>query len=191
MPAPCAVCEGGIAVRTCWALYFAFLRLGAFTFGGGLAMLPLMEHEVVHKHGWTSEQELIDLYALAQCTPGIIAVNSAAYVGGRVAGVPGSLAAVLGQITSPMCLITCIAQLFQQLTDMPLFQHALAGISAMVCALLCRTVWTMGKKSVVDKLTALLCAVSLALSLFADAPLLPLTLGAGAIGVLSGRRPKK
>ena len=167
-------------------LYFAFLRLGAFTFGGGLAMLPLMQHEIVERHGWATEEELIDMYAVAQCAPGIIAINTATHVGNHVAGIRGSIAAVLGEITSPMCLITCIALLFQHLTDEPMFQHALAGIRAMICALLCHTAWTMGKKSLVDRLTAALCILSLALSWFAGVPLIVLTLGAGVVGVVAG-----
>ena len=103
------------------ALYFSFLRLGALTFGGGMAMLPLMQHEVVERHHWATEEELIDMYAIAQCAPGIIAINSATYVGHHVAGVLGSIAAVLGEITSPMLVITCIAAVFQHFTDMPAF----------------------------------------------------------------------
>lgn len=171
-------------------LYFAFLRLGAFTFGGGLAMLPLLQHEVVERYGWATEEELIDMYAVAQCAPGIIAVNTAVYVGSHVAGVPGSLAAVLGQITSPICLISCIAFAFQHLTEQPLFQHALAGIRAMVCVLLCNTAWRMGQKSLVDIPTVMLCAAGVILSLLLHVPLIAVMLGAGLLGLLlKGGKP--
>ena len=174
-------------MKTYLQLYFTFLRLGAFTFGGGLAMLPLMQHEIVAQRGWMTEEELIDIYATAQCAPGIIAINTSVYVGSHVAGIWGSIAAVLGEITSPMCLIACIALLFRHLTDEPLFKHALAGIRAMICALLCHTVWVMGKKSLVDRLTAALCVLSFVLSWFAGVPLIVLTIGAGLAGVMLGR----
>lgn len=169
------------------ALYLSFLRLGAFAFGGGLAMLPLMQSEIVERHGWASNEELLEMYAVAQCAPGIIAVNSAAYVGNHVAGIPGSICAVLGEITSPMCLISCIVLLFRQLTDVPVFQHAVAGIRAMVCVLLCRTAWVMGRKCIVNRLTMVLCLASFALSWFGGVPLILLTLGAGIVGVLTER----
>lgn len=165
-------------------LYLAFLRLGAFTFGGGLAMLPLLQHEVVERYGWATEEQLIDMYAVAQCAPGIIAVNTAVYVGNHVAGVRGSLMAVLGQVTSPMCLLTCIAFAFQHLTEQPLFQHALAGIRAMVCVLLCNTAWRMGKKSLIDLPTTIICAAGVMLSLLLHVPLIAVVFGAGLLGLL-------
>ena len=173
------------------ALYFSFLRLGALTFGGGMAMLPLMQHEVVERHHWSTEEELIDMYAIAQCAPGIIAINSATYVGHHVAGVLGSIAAVLGEITSPMLVITCIAAVFQHFTDVPVFQHALSGMQIGVCALLCHTVWRMGKKSIVDHFTILLGVVSFLMALIFQIPLIVLTLGAGLLGVAFGGKNTK
>lgn len=167
-------------------LYFAFLRLGAFTFGGDLAMLPLLTQEVVQRYGWVREEEVIDMYAVAQCAPGIIAVNTSVYVGYRIAGPGGALAALLGQITSPMCVITCIAMLFTHLMDSAAVGHVLAGIGAMVCALLINTVWTMGKKSIRDRFTAVICAAAFVIGWALDVPILLLTLGGGLIAVLSG-----
>lgn len=167
-------------------LYFAFLRLGAFTFGGGLAMLPLLTQEVVERHRWVSGEEVIDMYAVAQCAPGIIAVNTSVYVGYRIAGPGGAIAAVLGQITSPMCVITCIAMLFNHLMDSAAVGHVLAGIGAMVCALLTNTVWTMGKKSIRDRFTAGVCAAAFVIGWVLDVPILLLTLGGGAAAVLCG-----
>ena len=164
-------------------LYLAFLRLGAFTFGGGLAMLPLLRQEIVERNHWVEEEELIDMYALAQCAPGIIAVNTSPYVGYRIAGVGGAFAAVLGQITSPMCVITIIAALFQHITDSVLFQHALAGIGAMVCVLLSNTVWTMGKKSIRDRFTVLVFIAAFAAGMLLHLPILLLTLCGGAAGI--------
>ena len=165
-------------------VYCSFLRLGAFTFGGGLAMLPLLRQEVVERHAWVSEEEVIDMYAVAQCAPGIIAVNTSVMVGYRIAGFGGVLAAVLGQITSPMCVITIIAALFQHLTDSAVFQHALAGIGAMVCVLLSNTVWTMGKKSVRDAFTAGICILAFAAGMAFDLPIILMTLCGGAAAVL-------
>lgn len=110
-------------------------------------MLPLLRQEVIERHAWVTEEELIDMYAVAQCAPGIIAVNTSAMVSYHIVGSGGVLAAVLGQITSPMCVITIIAALFRHLTDSAAFQHALAGIDVIICVLLTNTVWTMGKRA--------------------------------------------
>ncbi len=165
-------------------LYFAFLRLGAFTFGGGLAMLPLLRQEAVERYAWVTEEELIDMYAVAQCAPGIIAVNTSVMAGYRIAGFGGVLAAVLGQITSPMCVITIIAALFWHLTDSAAFQHALAGIGAMVCVLLTNTVWTMGKKSIRDAFTAVICILAFAADMAFNLPIILPTLCGGSIAVI-------
>ncbi|MDR3767530.1 MAG: chromate transporter [Butyricicoccus sp.] len=165
-------------------LYLAFLRLGAFTFGGGLAMLPLLRQEAIDRYHWVTEEELIDMYAVAQCTPGIIAVNTSVYVGYRVAGIGGVFAAVLGQVTSPMCVMTILAMLFHNHMDTGTFQHALAGIGAMVCVLLTNTVWTMGKKCIRDRFTAILGVCAFALGMAFDLPILLLTLCGGTVAVL-------
>ena len=165
-------------------LYLAFLRLGAFTFGGGLAMLPLLRQEAIDRYHWVTEEELIDMYAVAQCTPGIIAVNTSVYVGYRVAGIGGVLAAVLGQVTSPMCVMTILAMLFHNHLDTGAFQHALAGIGAMVCVFLTNTVWTMGKKCIRDRFTAILGMAAFVLGMVLDLPILLLTLGGGIVAVL-------
>lgn len=147
-------------------------------------MLPLLRQEVTERHQWVSEEELIDMYAVAQCAPGIIAVNTSTYVGYRIAGIGGVIAAVLGQITSPMCVITIIAALFQHITESAVFQHALAGIGAMVCVLLSNTVWTVGKKSIRDGLTAGICAAAFLAGILFDLPIIVLTLCGGGISIL-------
>jgi chromate transporter len=165
-------------------LYVVFLRLGAFTFGGGLAMLPLLRKEIVVTRNWIKEEDLIDMYAVAQCAPGIIAINTATYVGYAISGIVGSLIAVLGQIASPMIVITLIAAFFQHIMDSVIFQHFLAGIGAMVCVLLSNTVWAMGKKSIKDTFTAGLCSIAFLLGLLLNIPTIALTLGSGIISVM-------
>lgn len=165
------------------SLYLIFLRLGAFTFGGGLALLPFLQQEVTERHIWLNEEEVIDLYALAQCAPGIIAVNTAVYVGYRIGRLGGVLAAVLGLITSPMCLMTLVTALFRHLTESAVFQHMLAGIGAMVCALLSNTVWTMAKKSIRDALTLGICAAVCIARWFFSVSIVVLILGAGGVAI--------
>lgn len=167
-------------------LYLTFLKLGAITFGGGLAMLPILHQEVTVRRGWTSEEELIDIYAVAQCAPGIIAVNTATYVGCHVAGPTGGIAAVLGLVTSPIALMTLAMLTFRGASGSPLFQHALNGVGAMVCVLLTNTVWTMARKSIKDRLTAAICVAALLLAIAFDLPILVLTLGGGTLGLLYG-----
>ena len=90
-------------------LFMAFARIGAFTFGGGYAMLPMLQKEVVEKYHWATEDEIMDYYAIGQCTPGIIAVNTATFVGYKTAGIPGADLATLGMITPSIIIITVIA----------------------------------------------------------------------------------
>lgn len=147
-------------------------------------MLPLLLQEVTVRRHWISEEAVIDLYAVAQCAPGIIMVNTAVYVGYITAGVPGSLVAVLGEITSPMILMILIATLFQRIMDFAMFQHFLAGVGAMVCVLLVNTVWTMGKKCLKDIFTVTVCIAAFLLGMLFHAPSIVLTLGAGTVSIL-------
>lgn len=167
------------------SLYLIFLRLGAFTFGGGLALLPLLQHEVTERRAWLTEEEVIDLYALAQCAPGIIAVNTAVYVGYHISRLGGVLAAVLGLITSPMCLMTLVTALFRHLTESAVFQHMLAGIGVMVCVLLSNTVCAMAKKSILDAFTLSIGVAALVAKLFFSVSTVALILGAGGLAMIA------
>lgn len=117
-------------------LFTAFFRIGLFTFGGGYAMLPMLQREVVQRYHWATEEDLLDYFAIGQCTPGIIAVNTATLVGHRQRGALGAAFATLGVITPSLIIITIIASVLQQFAHIAAVQHAFAGIRIAVAALI-------------------------------------------------------
>lgn len=180
-------------IRLLGELYMSFFRIGGLTFGGGLAMLPMLKREVVEDRKWCTEEEVLDMYAIGQCTPGIIAVNTATYVGYKQAGFVGGLCATLGVISPSIIIISLIASILQNFIHLPAVVHALAGIRVVVCALMINTVITMVKKGVVDKLGAVLFAGGFLLACFTPVPTAVIIILAGVIGVIAkrtGRRNK-
>lgn len=168
-------------------LFMAFFRIGAFTFGGGYAMLPMLQKEVVEKYHWATEDEIMDYFAIGQCTPGIIAVNTATFVGYKTKGVLGGIIATLGIIAPSLIIITLIAAFLQNFADLAVVKYAFNGIRACVCVLIFNTVSKLAKKSVIDKICLGICIVVLLLSLFS--PLSPalIVILAGIAGVLFKR----
>ena len=134
-------------------LFCAFFRIGLFTFGGGYAMLPLLQREIVEKKKWATEEELLDYFAVGQCTPGIIAVNTATFVGFKEKKLPGAIFATLGIVSPSLVIITVIAALLSNFAHIAAVQNAFAGIRVAVCVLILNSVVKLWKKSVVDKLT--------------------------------------
>lgn len=166
------------------ALYGAFFKVGLFTFGGGYAMLPMLQKECVEKHGWTDDEELLDVFALAQCTPGIIAVNTATFLGKKQAGVLGAVAATLGVITPSLIIISLIAALLQNFADIPAVQHALAGVRVAVTGLILASVLKMGKKALKHWLSWVIALLAfLLVALFGASPVY-IVLGAALAGFL-------
>ena len=140
-------------------LFLTFFRIGAFTFGGGYAMLPMLQKELVEKKGWVTEEEMLDYFAVGQCTPGIIAVNTATFVGYKVKKVSGGIIATLGVVAPSLVIITIIAAVLSNFADIPAVKNAFAGIRVAVCVLIINSVVKLLKKSVVDKLTAVVYVV--------------------------------
>ena len=134
-------------------LFFTFARIGGLTFGGGYAMLPLLQKEVVEKRKWATEEEIMDYYAIGQCTPGIIAVNTATFVGQSTAGIAGGIFATLGVVFPSLIIITLIAAFLQNFAELAVVQYAFSGIRVCVCVLIFNAVVKLWKKSVVDKKT--------------------------------------
>lgn len=149
-------------------LFIAFVRIGAFTFGGGYAMLPMLEREVVEQHHWATSDELLNFYAVSQCTPGVIAVNVATMVGSRVAGTLGAAVATFGVVLPSFIIILLIASLLQTVSHLAIIQHAFAGIRIAVGALILSTIVKLLKSSVNDKVTTLLFCATLLCMLMAD-----------------------
>lgn len=134
-----------------WELIVTFFKMGLFTFGGGYAMLPLLQREVVENKGWATEEELLDYYAIGQSTPGIIAVNTASFVGYFQAGIFGAVMATIGLVLPSVIIILTVASILNQYTDLALLQHAFAGIRVAVSALVSISIYRLGKAGIVDK----------------------------------------
>ncbi len=166
-------------------LFISFFKIGILTFGGGLAMLPMLKREVVEHHHWATEEELLDVYAISQCTPGIIAVNTATYIGYKEKGVAGGIFATLGVVSPSVIIICLIAFILRRFMDNEILLHALAGVRIMVCALMINTVITMTKKGVKDKLGVVILLASFLLATFSPVPIALLIVAAACIGIIS------
>ena len=170
-------------------LYWTFVRIGAVTFGGGYAMLPILERELVEKRGWTTMDDLRDYFSIGQCTPGIIALNVSTFIGEKRGKVPGALAATTGFLTAPIVIILVIAAFLTNFAELAVVQHAFAGIRVCVCVLIVQAVLRLWKSSVVDRLSLALYFVVFALTAFSGflpvkVPAAVLVLLAGAAGIL-------
>lgn len=168
-----------------WQLYTVFFRIGGLTFGGGLTMLPMLKYELIEKKDWVTEDELLDYYAVGQCTPGIIAVNTATFVGYKRQGILGGIVATLGIVSPSLLIISLIASFFQMLVNNVWFQHAMMGIKGVVCALMLNTVITLAKKSLVNKLCVAICIIAFLLATFTSIPTILLVAAAGIFGVIT------
>lgn len=174
-------------MKTLIELFIAFAKVGVMTFGGGYAMIPILEREVVDKRGWTSSEELMDYYAVGQCTPGIIALNTATFIGGKKAGVAGGIAASLGMLFPSLVIICAIAGLLTNFSSLPAVKSAFAGIRVCVCVLIFNAVVKLWSKAVVDKASLLLCLAVFVLSVFFDiSPVIFVVLCAAAGILFSG-----
>ena len=163
-----------------WQLFSVFARMGAVTFGGGYAMLPILQAEVVNKYHWATDEELADYYAVGQCTPGVIAVNTATFIGLKLRGVAGAQAA--------MVIITTIAAFLSNFAHIPAVADAFAGIRVGVCILIFQAVRKLFAKAVVDKLTAVLFFLVLIINVITDISPAYLVVAAGLVGIAAKRK---
>ncbi len=153
-------------MKLLWQLFLSFARVGVMTFGGGYAMIPILEREIVDRHGWATEEELMDYYAVGQCTPGVIAVNTATFIGYKTAGTLGGIVATLGVVFPSVVIITLIAGVLTSFAEVPAVKSAFAGIRVCVCVLIFNAVLKLWKKAVVDKATLVLFLLVFLLSVF-------------------------
>ena len=174
-------------MKELWELFLAFVRIGALTFGGGYAMLPMIEREVVEKHHWATQEEVMDYFAVGQCTPGVIAVNTATFIGYKQRGILGGIVATLGVILPSLVIIMVIASMLENFAQIPIVQHAFAGINVAVAALILQAVVKLARSSVVDWLCAgVMAAAFLVMTLFGVSPLC--VVAAAALAGILGRR---
>jgi len=168
-------------------LFAAFARVGVLTFGGGYAMIPMLEREIVERRGWATSEELMDYYAVGQCTPGVIAVNTATFVGYKIAGNLGGVAATLGVIFPSFVIISVIAGIIENFADIPAVKSAFAGIRVCVCVLIFNSVVKLWKGAVKDKATLVLCLGVFVLSVFFDVSPIVFVVFCAAAGILLTR----
>lgn len=150
------------------SLFLSFAKVGVMTFGGGYAMIPILEREIVENRKWASSEELMDYYAVGQCTPGVIAVNTATFIGYRVAGLAGGVAATLGVVFPSVVIICLIAGILTNFADIPAVKSAFAAIRVCVCVLIFNAVVKLWKGAVKDKAGLVLFLIVFVLSLFFD-----------------------
>ena len=189
-------------------LFLTFAKIGVCTFGGGYAMLPILQREVVDSRGWATQEELADYFAIGQCTPGIIAVNTATFVGYKHKGYLGGICATLGVVFPSVVIITLIAGFLSNFSEFPLVQHALHGVNACVVALIANSVLKLGKTTLKNAASLAIFGVVLALALAGQmvtsssfgslGPILdtllspaPLIVGAGVVGYFLFSNKKK
>ncbi len=177
-------------LKELWTLFFTFAKVGVMTFGGGYAMLPILQREVVENKGWAAEEELADYYAIGQCTPGVIAVNVATFIGYKRRGVIGGTAATAGMVFPSVVIITVLAGVISAFADVPLVQHAFAGIRVCVAVLVFNTVVKLWKKAVVDKVTLVLFLAVFFGATLTELPVMLFILLSGAAGLLICRWQK-
>ncbi len=168
-------------------LFWLFAQIGACTFGGGYAMLPILQRELVEKRGWVEEDELMDYYAIGQCTPGIIAINTATFIGYKRKKLIGGITATLGFVFPSLIIITLIAAFMRNFASLGIVSRAFSGIRICVCALITDAVIKLYKKAVVDKLSVVIFLVVLLLALFTEIPSAAIVIAAGAVGYVAFR----
>ena len=134
-------------MKTLATLFWAFFKIGAFTFGGGYAMIPLIQRETVEKQGWISDDDILEVVAIAESSPGPIAINAATFIGYRVAGFLGALCATLGVVLPSFVVILAISGVLRQFQHIKAVQYAFVGIRAGVLALIVKAFWGMLKKA--------------------------------------------
>ena len=165
-------------------LFITFAKVGVMTFGGGMAMLPILQREVVENRGWATEEELTDYFAIGQCTPGIIAVNTATFIGHKCGGFLGATAATFGVVLPSVIIILILAGIIGEFSHVAAVQHAFAGIRVCVCVLIFNAVLKLWKNAVKDYKAILIFVAVLALSLLTDVSPVIAIVAAAVAGIL-------
>lgn len=172
-------------------LFLAFARIGALTFGGGYAMLPMLERECVDRYKWATREELLDYFAIGQCTPGVIAVNTATFVGSRIRGFLGAAVATAGVVAPSIVIIVIIAALLSNFAHIEAVQNAFAGIRVAVAALIVNAVIRIARQNIKHWLGIALCVFAFVIVAVLGASPVYVVVGAGVLGLAMGLFSKK
>lgn len=165
-------------------LFWTFCKIGALTFGGGYAMLPIIQREIVENKKWSTDKEILDYYAVGQCTPGVIAVNTATFIGYKLRGITGGIIATIGVVFPSLIIILTIASFLQNFADMAIVQSAFAGIRVAVVALIITTVIKLLKSSIKDYLGVIIAIIAFIISAFLGLSPVYVVIAAGLTGFI-------
>lgn len=171
-------------MKTLIDLFFTFCRIGGLTFGGGYAMLPMIQKEIVEEKKWATEEEVLDYYAVGQCTPGIIAVNTATFIGYKVQGIIGAIVATLGVVFPSLIIITIIAALLKNFANYAIIQHAFSGIRVVVIALIISAILKLAKTSIKNSITLIIAIIAFILVAFVNLSPIYIVIAAACIGLI-------
>lgn len=178
-------------MKQLFLLFATFFKIGLFTFGGGYAMLPLLQDELVRKRKWTTDEELLDYYSIGQCTPGVIAVNVSTFIGYKQKGIIGGCISTLGMITPSLLIIMLIAAVLAKYMHNPYLGYAFAGIRVAVTALIADTLLKLWKKGIKDKWGVTIFLISTILLLWLNLSAIWIVILASLIGIGIYRFAKK
>lgn len=179
--------ERKIFMKKLLEMFITFAKVGVMTFGGGYAMLPILEREVVSTKKWATSEELLNYFAVGQCTPGIIAVNTATFIGYKNKGVPGAIAATAGVIFPSLIIIMLIAAFLQNFAEIEFVQHAFAGVRAVVAALIIQAVVKFFKSGVKDITGFVIFILAFVLAGIVGISSVYVVIGALIVGLIAGR----
>ncbi len=171
-------------IRLLSQIFITFLKISPVTFGGGYAMIPLIEKEVVDKRGWMKTQEIADIFAVAESVPGAIAINSATFIGFRLAGILGAVVAMIGVLLPTFLIVMMLSIFFLQVQDHPKVEAAFTAIRATIVALITYAAINIGKTAVTDKTTASLIVLTVAAMFFMHIHPVLLIIGGGLLGIV-------
>ena len=171
--------------KTLWQLFVTFLKIGGFTFGGGYAMIPLIQKEAVENKKWVTDDDILEIIAIAESTPGPIAINSATFVGYRTAGVLGAMCATLGVVLPSFVVILAISYVLREFQQIQAVQYAFNGIRAGVLALLFKALWTMYKKSPKGWVSYVVMAGAFLVTAFTNVNVIFVVIGCAVFGLVT------
>lgn len=172
-------------MKRIWALFCTFFKIGGFTFGGGYAMIPLIQKETVEKKKWITDEDILEIIAIAESTPGPIAINSATFVGYRTAGFFGAMAATLGVVLPSFVVILAISFVLKEFQQIKAVQYAFQGIRAGVLALLFKALWSMYQKAPKGWVSYVIIGGSFLLTAILDVPVLAVIVACGIFGLVT------
>lgn len=167
-----------------WSLFVTFFKIGAFTFGGGYAMIPIIEREIVDGKGWISREDVVDMLAVSQSLPGVIAINSATFVGTKIGGFIGAVAATIGVVLPSIIIITIIAAFFMTFKDNPVVIKVFSGVKAATVALIAIAVIDIWGSSVKDYTGIIIAAVVFMLTGLLNVNAIYMIIGGIAAGLI-------